>query len=352
MNGPDGAEAPFFGALLAGCIAAAERAGEAIRTVANTAPASLGMKLDGAAPRTEANRAANRLITSFLARWPAVHVVSKDGLMGPDDAADWELPLELYTVADSEAATLALRAPYPPDLVSLDADGLGGKTQPEIVVWVNALSGTEPYATGNLESVTVLIGIAVDGVPRAGVMHQPWCPASRANPLFAAERLAKRTVWGGTGIGTGSGVHGVNPPLLVAPGIPLKRVLTSSQDALSGTTALLRRRLGARRVLGIEPPWQCEVLDGCGNAFLLLLERRADGYVVLDGGDPLCRWDTCAAEALIAALGGQVTSREGAVYYFGAAGLDPREANCNTKGTLATMESLHHRRLLEQVGGD
>ena len=40
------------------------------------------------------------------------------------------------------------------------------------MLWLDPLDGTSEYTGGNLSAVTCLMGIAVDGVPFAGVIHQ------------------------------------------------------------------------------------------------------------------------------------------------------------------------------------
>ena len=42
------------------------------------------------------------------------------------------------------------------------------------VVWIDPLDGTKDFVKGNLPAVTVLIGLAIDGVPKIGVVHNPF----------------------------------------------------------------------------------------------------------------------------------------------------------------------------------
>ena len=42
------------------------------------------------------------------------------------------------------------------------------------VVWVDPLDGTKDFVNGNLSAVTVLIGLAIDGAPKAGVIYYPF----------------------------------------------------------------------------------------------------------------------------------------------------------------------------------
>ena len=42
------------------------------------------------------------------------------------------------------------------------------------VVWIDPLDGTKEFINGNLSAVTVLIGLAIDGKPKLGVVHHPF----------------------------------------------------------------------------------------------------------------------------------------------------------------------------------
>ena len=42
------------------------------------------------------------------------------------------------------------------------------------MVWIDPLDGTSDFVKGNLSAVTVLIGLAIDGVPKIGIVHNPF----------------------------------------------------------------------------------------------------------------------------------------------------------------------------------
>lgn len=53
---------------------------------------------------------------------------------------------------------------------------------------MDPLDGTNDFVNGNLSAVTVLIGLAVDGVPKVGVVHHPYKtnePSSKGFTIFA-----------------------------------------------------------------------------------------------------------------------------------------------------------------------
>lgn len=58
------------------------------------------------------------------------------------------------------------------------------------VVWVDPLDGTSDYVNGIISAVTVLIGVAIDGVPKIGVVHHPYKtdePSSKGFTIFATQ---------------------------------------------------------------------------------------------------------------------------------------------------------------------
>lgn len=56
----------------------------------------------------------------------------------------------------------------------------------DISVWIDPIDGSKALADGDLEHVTNLIGIAVKGRPKVGIMHKP----------FSKDRSATRTYVG------------------------------------------------------------------------------------------------------------------------------------------------------------
>ena len=42
------------------------------------------------------------------------------------------------------------------------------------VIWIDPLDGTNDFVKGNLPAVTVLIGLSINGVSKAGIVHNPF----------------------------------------------------------------------------------------------------------------------------------------------------------------------------------
>jgi fructose-1,6-bisphosphatase/inositol monophosphatase family enzyme len=43
-----------------------------------------------------------------------------------------------------------------------------------VTVWVDPLDATNAFVRGEIEFVTCLVGISINGVARAGIIHQPF----------------------------------------------------------------------------------------------------------------------------------------------------------------------------------
>lgn len=164
--------------------------------------------------------------------------------------------------------------------------------------------------------MTVLIGISVDGVPVAGVIHQP----------FNVDKGPGRTIWGMTGLG----VFGYSP-------IPLPR--TTNPGLVVTVTRSHFNQLVQDALDEIKP----DVIlreGGAGNKFLKVIEGHADAYVFPTRGTK--KWDTCAGEALLKTLGGTTTDCVGKpIQYL------PSESVHNIRGVLAMMHG--HQELLEKI---
>ena len=46
-------------------------------------------------------------------------------------------------------------------------------------MFIDPLDGTKEFLKGNLSAVTVLIGLAINGKSRAGIIHYPFAPENK-----------------------------------------------------------------------------------------------------------------------------------------------------------------------------
>jgi len=141
---------------------------------------------------------------------------------------------------------------------------------------------------GFVNHVTVLVGIACNGTPIGGVIHQPF---------LVNGNITGRTLWGIPGIGYG-GFKVILPPAD-------KRIVTTTTSHSSERVENAVNSIQADEVVRV---------GGAGHKAILLMEGRAHAYVFASRG---CKkWDTCAPEAVLTAIGGKLTDMNGEPYKY------------------------------------
>ncbi|MGH0155063.1 UNVERIFIED_CONTAM: hypothetical protein FKN15_051401 [Acipenser sinensis] len=180
-----------------------------------------------------------------------------------------------------------------------------------LVVWVDPLDGTKEYTEGLLDHVTVLIGIAYDGKAIAGVINQPF-----HNYELGPSASLGRTLWGILGVGSF--------------GFELREVADGRR--IVTTTRSHSNQLVTECVNAMEPHQVIRV-GGAGNKIIQLIEGKASAYVFASPG---CKkWDTCAPEAILHAVGGKLTDMHGKPYRY-----HKDVKHMNSAGVLATLKDF------------
>ncbi|KAJ9582848.1 hypothetical protein L9F63_022807 [Diploptera punctata] len=295
--------APLVMRLVASSITAANRAGKIIRDVMSQG--DLGIVEKGKNDlQTEADRSAQRCIVTSLSRqFPSVTIIGEEGTSNCEVPSDW-------VVTDSDPQILQLACP----------DEYQNIQDDDIVVWVDPLDGTSEYTQGLLDHVTVLIGIAVGDRAVGGVIHQPYYNYKTAGPDDMG-----RTLWGIRGVGVG-GFEPQSPP-------QGKRIITTTR---SHSTAAVQAALDALQ------PDEILRVGGAGHKVMLLMEGKAHAYVFASAGCK--RWDTCAPEAILVAMGGQLSDMHGNSYSYSRD--TPHQ---NTGGVLGTAKGEDHAWYLKNL---
>ena len=218
------------------------------------------------------------------------------------------------TDADRDANALivdGLRRVFPDDAILAEESADTGPRRSNRRLWcVDPLDGTQEFIKRNGEFV-VMIGLAVDGEARAGVVFHP-----TENALF----------WGAEGVAQMEDPSGRHPlaPSTVSDATEAR--LTISRSHRGATVDRVARALGTEH----ETP--------CGSVGLKA-SRVARGLaeVYVSTSDRTQEWDACAPEAILRAAGGLFTDGAG----------DPLRYNkkvTNTpRGMLATNGLLHAR---------
>ncbi|KAJ0401365.1 hypothetical protein ATCC90586_000972 [Pythium insidiosum] len=243
-------------------------------------------------PQTIADRRSQqRMIHALRHVWPHVRIIGEEGDLDHADEAD-RLPAA------------------------------------DVVVWIDPLDGTKKFAEKKFDEVSVLLGIALRERPIAGVMHLP----------FDSDGV---TLWGGPGIGLFRSQHTataatherVQRPAPLYPARPLRATVSGTPCAL--VTEALRRLAPEHVQLG----------GATGTMVMSVVLGHSDAFFRFRNATK--RWDICAVEPLLQALGGSLTDKRGRVYQYDPS--DPRGDDYdNGFGLLATV-SADAQRLVRDV---
>ncbi|XP_056118665.1 3'(2'),5'-bisphosphate nucleotidase 1 isoform X1 [Rhinichthys klamathensis goyatoka] len=300
--------------LVASAYAVAEKAGTIVRKVLQSGELGIVEKTGADDLQTLADRLAQKSICASLSKsFPKVTIIGEEEL--PDESVEEDL-------IENGHSSLILQKSCPDQYASLKEE--------ELVVWVDPLDGTKEYTEAArvlynpvyiqkpvqphrapnrlLDHVTVLIGIAYKGTAIAGVINQPFY-----NYQIGAGASLGRTLWGVLGLG--------------AFGFQLQEVPDGKR--IITTTRSHSNKHVTDTVQAMEPHDVIRV-GGAGNKIIQLVEGKASAYVFASPG---CKkWDTCAPEAILHAVGGKLTDIHGNAFRY-----DANVKHMNSAGVLATL---------------
>ncbi|XP_028253371.1 3'(2'),5'-bisphosphate nucleotidase 1 isoform X2 [Parambassis ranga] len=288
--------------LVASAYRVAEKAGAIVRKVLHSGELDIVEKTGANDLQTLADRLAQQSICASLSRrFPKVTIIGEEELPAVEVQED--------LIENSQADEILQRS-CPAEFSELREE--------ELVVWVDPLDGTKEYTEGLLDNVTVLIGIAYGGRAIAGVINQPFY-----NYQLGAGATLGRTMWGVLGLG--------------AFGFQLREV--PSDRRIVTTTRSHSNKMVMDCVDAMEPHEVIRV-GGAGNKIIQLVEGKASAYVFASPG---CKkWDTCAPEAILHAVGGKLTDMYGNAYHY-----DANVKHMNSAGVLATLRN--HENYISRV---
>ncbi len=241
--------------------------------------------------------------TAYEAARRAGQIV-RDDYARPKNVRQKKGPRDLVTDTDGaaqEAALAAIREQYPDHTIlaeeapGVQPDEHGIWPIPPGVVWaVDPLDGTTNYTTG-LPFVCVSVGVAIDREPVVGVIYDP---------------LREEVIAAGRGLGA------------TLNGQPLDALLPTSLmesvAAVDWSHAPETREHMAGVVLALSR--HCRTVRALGSA-ALAMAYIACRRVQLYANFGLQPWDTCAAAAIIRAVGGELWQPGGGSWQFGESAL-------------------------------
>ncbi|XP_009439787.1 3'(2'),5'-bisphosphate nucleotidase 1 isoform X8 [Pan troglodytes] len=298
--------------LVASAYSIAQKAGMIVRRVIAEGDLGIVEKTCATDLQTKADRLAQMSICSSLARkFPKLTIIGEEDL--PSEEVDQEL------IEDSQWEEI-LKQPCPSQYSAIKEE--------DLVVWVDPLDGTKEYTEGLLDNVTVLIGIAYEGKAIAGVINQPYYNYEnnekqqfrehRNEAKAGPDAVLGRTIWGVLGLG--------------AFGFQLKEVPAGKH--IITTTRSHSNKLVTDCVAAMNPDAVLRV-GGAGNKIIQLIEGKASAYVFASPG---CKkWDTCAPEVILHAVGGKLTDIHGNVLQY-----HKDVKHMNSAGVLATLRNYDY----------
>ncbi|KAL3316068.1 hypothetical protein Ciccas_005286 [Cichlidogyrus casuarinus] len=305
-------DSPFIIRLLASSVSCTKKASEIVRQVMKTGTLETVSK-GFQDYQTKADRDAQKLIVSSLEHnFPLLKIIGEEGAL--DKLKVEERCLEYCSEVLSKSCP----------------DFLTNITEKETVVWVDPLDGTREFTEGLLPHVTILVGIAVNGKPIAGVICQPFYSniftddPNMPPSSVTLDSTSSRLIWALDGVG----VFGIEPKL---PASPLSFDNSSETCNIVVTT---RSHLTSivKSSLNNCLPSKVLHIGGCGYKVIKLLEGGAHAYVYASPG---CKkWDTCAPEAILRVAGGSLTDVFGKEYDYSST-----VPHLNSTGVLATPRS-------------
>lgn len=325
--------------LLSTCIDAVKRGGAEIRRVQNILEREDGkvrgveykIKGDVRSALTAADLAAQAAIEESLkAAWPCLTLVCEEDLAGDiTEAAGGAVCNSdvLFGGAEDDGIVplrhdLCAQFPQLPEhLVSWD----------RIAVYVDPLDGTREFVEGRLSNVQTLVGIAVDGRAVAGAVGIP----------FAESGVTVVYALVGAGIGMDSkqckAVHPERAPSCCGP--DFREEANGRPVLVAGDTR--DPVLAAAYASALEAGGSQEQLGGTGQKILAVAEDRADIAIMNFKSN---RWDTCAPEALIRTVGGELTDLFGEQIVY-CTKPPPPASHLNACGVVASSRTCLEKHL-------
>ena len=239
----------------------------------------------------------------LLERYQENPSVSWKGLDAPVTAADR---------AASEVLVRELKRLFPGDGILSEEEQDDPARLGRSRVWIiDPMDGTREFID-HFDEFAVMIGLAVDGKARLGIVYQPTTGkiyyATTGSGAFLEDRGARRRL------------------LVSTEADPSRMTVALSRSHHSPQVDLLCDRLGIKETIRS---------GSIGLKVGLICEGRAHLY--LHTGARTCQWDTCAAEAILREAGGQMTDAYGVPLRYNGPELR------NLRGVIASNGAAHDR---------
>ncbi|KRY86359.1 Palmitoyltransferase ZDHHC3 [Trichinella pseudospiralis] len=265
-----------IGELMKICLIAAETSGFAIADMYQDGKVWLKMKSWDENGKeeflTKADLISNRLIIESFSRFPDIKIISEERGKVYDEKFDFYKSQYYEKFASKEN----ILAKFPSIKVLIN----------DISVWIDPLDGTQELIEGMVESVSVMICVALKGRPVFGVIHRP----------FTSE-----TIWSISNYGCfpdcSMGKNGMDMTDMESN---IRKIALISRTHSGGAEKILEAALGNS--------WRIEKAGGSGYKGLRVLNGSAGLYLHTT---TVKKWDVCAVDAVIHSAGGRMTDLTG-----------------------------------------
>ncbi|EDV99623.1 GH12318 [Drosophila grimshawi] len=186
-------------------------------------------------------------------------------------------------------------------------------TAQDVTVWVDPLDATKEFTEELYEYVTTMVCVAVAGRPVIGVIHSPF---------------SGQTAWAWVGQSRSEYLQELHQMPRLNSDQPIITVSRSHAAAVKNV---------ARNVFGANV--SLLTAAGAGYKVLQVVANNATAYLHTS---IIKKWDICAGEAILRALGGAMTTLDGERIQYG-----PHDSSVNTGGLLASLDK--HEEYMELI---
>lgn len=217
------------------------------------------------------------MLSSFKHNFPNLKIISEESKAVCDDNHDYELE-----TLDS----------------NLTDDWVNAK---EVTVWIDPLDATQEYTEKLYNYVTTMVCVAVNGEPVIGVIHKPFVP---------------KTFWVWKGKS-----HSFDNAAVKENGDKIKVIVSRSHSGK--VNEVVKEKF---------PAGKFEIIPagGAGYKVLELVNGNADVYIHVTA---IKKWDICAGNAILNALGGSMVTKDKKLITYG----DPAQV-LNDNGLIASLK--------------
>jgi len=170
----------------------------------------------------------------------------------------------------------------------------------EMVIWIDPLDGTKGFTEGHLNHITSMIGVAINGRPRIGIIHKPFYKQGLRQGrtyfgtpecgIFIKDKFPKK-------------MRRLQRVTSLTP-FPTEDAMENKDYGLWICGSMNRNQDSMDALFNALMPEHVARVAGAGNKIVYMLDQKADFYVNLIPGFKY--WDMCAGEALLQSMMGVV----------------------------------------------